>query len=162
MSNPPNKKLVVGTMAGGSAIAAAMALAVPQIAKWEGKRNDPYLDIVKVPTVCYGETRVPMRRYSDAECLAMLDKGVREFAEPVARCIPAIAKRPYQLAATTSLAYNVGVGGVCGSTAARRFAQGDFKGGCAALKFWNKAGGRVVQGLVNRRADEYRLCMVGL
>ena len=92
----------------------------------------------------------------------MLNKGVREFAEPVAKCTPAIANRPYQLAAATSLAYNVGVAGYCKSTADRRFDAGDFKGGCEALKFWNKAGGRVVQGLVNRRAAEYRLCMVGL
>lgn len=152
-----NKKQVAG---GG--IAAALVLAVPLIASWEGKRNDPYLDIVKVSTVCYGETRVPMRRYSDAECTAMLDKAVEDFAKPVARCTPTIADRPYQLAAATSLAYNVGVRGYCGSTAARRFAAGDFKGGCAALKFWNKAGGRVVTGLVNRRAAEYRLCMVDL
>lgn len=146
----------------GGGVAAAMVLAVPLIGSWEGKRNDPYLDIVGVPTVCYGETRVAMRRYSDDECLAMLNKGVREFAEPVAKCTPAIANRPYQLAAATSLAYNVGVAGYCKSTADRRFDAGDLKGGCEALKFWNKAGGRVVQGLVNRRAAEYRLCMVGL
>ncbi|MBY2927411.1 lysozyme [Sphingomonadales bacterium 56] len=139
-----------------------MVLAVPLIATWEGKSNDPYLDIVKVKTVCYGETRVLMRRYSDAECSAMLETAVQGFAEPVARCTPAIANRPYQLAAATSLAYNVGARGYCGSTAARRFNAGDFKGGCAALKFWNKAGGRVVAGLVNRRAAEYRLCMVDL
>ena len=146
----------------GGGIAAAMLLAVPIVAKWEGKRNDPYLDIVSVPTVCYGETRVKMRRYSDAECTAMLHEAVKGFAEPVARCTPAIANRPYQLAAATSLAYNVGIGAYCRSTADRRFDAGDFKGGCAALKFWNRAGGRVVQGLVNRRADEYRLCMTGL
>lgn len=148
--------------AAGGGIAAALLLAVPLVAKWEGKRNDPYLDIVSVPTVCYGETRVKMRRYSDAECTAMLHEAVKGFAEPVARCTPAIANRPYQLAAATSLAYNVGIGAYCRSTADRRFDAGDFKGGCAALKFWNKAGGRVVQGLVNRRADEYRLCMTGL
>ncbi|MFY9349304.1 MAG: lysozyme [Sphingobium sp.] len=146
----------------GGGIAAALALAVPIVATWEGKRNDPYLDVVGVPTVCYGETRVAMRRYSDAECTAMLEKAVRGFAEPVARCSPTIADRPYQLAAATSLAYNIGVAAYCRSTADRRFDARDFKGGCAAMKFWNKAGGRVWQGLVNRRAAEYRLCMVGL
>lgn len=64
-----NKKAVTGGVA-----AAALTLAVPLIAKWEGKRNDPYRDIVGVKTVCYGETRVPMRPYSDAECTAMLRK----------------------------------------------------------------------------------------
>lgn len=146
----------------GGGVAAALVLATPLIAKWEGKRNDPYSDIVGVKTVCFGETRVQMRRYSDAECTAMLQDAVKGFAEPVARCTPAIANRPYQLAAATSLAYNVGIGAYCRSTADRRFDAGDFKGGCAALKFWNKAGGRVVQGLVNRRADEYRLCVTGL
>lgn len=146
----------------GAGVAAALALAVPLIGKWEGKRNDPYLDIVNVPTVCYGETRVAMRRYSDAECSAMLNDAVQGFAEPVARCTPMIANRPYQLAAATSLAYNIGIGAYCRSTADRRFDAGDIKGGCAALKFWNKAGGRVVKGLANRRAEEYRLCMTGL
>lgn len=146
----------------GGGIAAALLIAVPLIAKWEGKRNDPYLDIVGVPTVCYGETRVSMRRYSDGECTVMLQKAVAGFAEPVAKCTPNIAGRPHQLAAATSLAYNIGIGAYCRSTADRRFDAGDIKGGCAAIKFWNKAGGRVVQGLANRRADEYRLCMVGL
>jgi len=146
--------------AGG--IAAALVLAVPLIARWEGKRNDPYLDIVKVPTVCYGETRVEMRHYSDAECNDMLKGAVKGFAEPVARCTPMIADRPYQLAAATSLAYNIGVGAYCRSTADRLFDRGDLKGGCKAITRWNSAGGRVVQGLVNRRAAEYRLCVTGL
>lgn len=146
----------------GGGIAAALALAVPLVAKWEGKRNDPYRDIVGVQTVCYGETRVAMRRYSDAECTAMLNDAVAGFAAPVARCTPMIADRPWQLAAATSLAYNIGIAGYCRSTADRRFDAGDFRGGCAAIKFWNKAGGRVVRGLVNRRAEEYRLCMTGL
>ncbi|MFK4794684.1 lysozyme [Sphingobium sp. ZW T5_29] len=146
----------------GGGIAAAMLLAVPLIAKWEGKRNDPYRDIVGVKTVCYGETRVQMRRYSDAECTAMLHEAVKGFAEPVARCTPMIADRPYQLAAATSLAYNIGINAYCRSTADRRFDAGDFKGGCKAITRWTMAGGRVVQGLVNRRADEYRLCVTGL
>lgn len=148
--------------AAGGGIAVALLLAVPLVAKWEGKRNDPYVDIVGVKTVCFGETRVAMRRYSDAECTAMLQEAVKGFAEPVARCTPMIANRPYQLAAASSLAYNIGINAYCRSTADRRFDAGDLKGGCAALKFWNKAGGRFVQGLANRRADEYRLCMVGL
>lgn len=153
------KKVAAGA---GAGFAAALALAVPLIGNWEGKRNDPYLDIVGVPTVCYGETRVKMRRYSDAECKAMLDKAVAGFAKPVAACTPNIADRPAQLAAATSLAYNIGTGAYCKSTADRRFDAGDFRGGCDAIKFWNKAGGKVVRGLVARRADEYQLCMTGL
>ena len=147
----------------GSGIAAALAIAVPVVSKWEGKRNDPYLDIVKIPTVCYGETRVKMQHYTDDQCKAMLQQSMQsDYMEPVAKCIPQIADRPYQLAAMSSLAYNAGVSGVCNSTAAKRMRAGDIAGGCQAIKFWNKAGGRVVQGLVNRRADEYRICMKGV
>ena len=71
-----------------------------------------------------------------------------------------------QLAAATSLAYNIGITAYCGSTADKRFDQRNFAGGCAGLKLWDKArvGGKLqtVRGLANRRADEYRLCMTGL
>lgn len=154
-----NKKVAAGASAG---FIAALALAVPLVGGWEGKRNDPYPDIVGVPTVCYGETRVKMRRYSDLECKTMLQDAVKGFAEPVAACTPNIANRPAQLAAATSLAYNIGVGAYCKSTADRRFDAGDIRGGCDAIKFWNKAGGKVVRGLVARRADEHQLCVAGL
>lgn len=146
----------------GGSVAAALALATPLIAKWEGKRNDPYLDIVSVPTVCYGETRVPMRRYSDAECLAMLEKAVEEYMGPVLKCTPVLKDHPYQLAAATSLSYNIGSGAWCRSTASKRFNAGDFRGGCNALMSWRYAGGREVYGLKRRRADEVRLCLTNL
>ena len=59
-------------------------------------------------------------------------------------------------------AYNFGVGGYCGSTAAKRFNAGAYDSGCEALTWWNKAGGRVVNGLKARRAREYRVCIGGL
>jgi GH24 family phage-related lysozyme (muramidase) len=57
---------------------------------------------------------------------------------------------------------NVGIAGAGKSTATRRLNAGDIAGGCQALTWWNKAGGRVVRGLVNRRAEEFALCMDGL
>ena len=65
-------------------------------------------------------------------------------------------------AAYSSLSFNVGWGGVRKSTATRRLNAGDIAGGCEALTWWNKAGGRVVRGLVNRRAEEVDLCMIGV
>lgn len=142
--------------------AIALALSTPFIGGWEGKRNDPYRDIAGVQTVCYGETRVPMKRYTDDECLGMLEKAARGFSDEVIRCTPGLQGHPYQLAAATSLAYNIGTGAYCKSTVARRFNAGDFKGGCEAFKMWNKAGGKVSKGLVNRRNSEYELCMTFL
>lgn len=140
--------------------AGAMALAI--IATWEGKSNDPYEDIVGVMTVCYGETRVEMRRYSDAECEDMLADAVGEFGEAVLRRNPNLRDHPHALAAATSLSYNIGQSAYASSTAARRFEAGDIAGGCEAMTWYNRAGGRVVRGLQNRRAAEYELCMTGL
>lgn len=156
-SGPSKTQVGVGT-----GLAAALALATPLIAKWEGKRNDPYRDIVGVLTVCYGETHnVERRRYSDAECTAMLASSIEKHAKPVLACTPALGDRPYELAAAISLGYNIGTGAYCRSTAARRFNARNWRGGCDAILMWNKAGGRFVQGLANRRADERRLCLRG-
>lgn len=144
------------------AIAAATAIATPFVATWEGKSNDPYSDIVGVRTVCYGETRVEMRRYTDAECTAMLDKATRAFAKSVLECTPVLAYHPYQLAASTSLAYNIGASAYCKSTVARRFNAGDLRGGCDGFSAWVYAGGQRVKGLENRRREEAELCYTGL
>jgi len=146
-----------------AALAATLLIATPFIGTWEGKVNDPYKDIAGIPTVCYGETRVPMRRYTDAECKEMLEEAVSEFAAPVLKATPTLADKPYALAAATSLAYNIGVGSYNGSTARKRFLKGDIKGGCSALRFWDKArvNGKLqtVKGLANRRTAEYNICV---
>lgn len=142
-----------------------LALAVPMIAQYEGKSNDPYKDIAGVMTVCYGETRVKMKRYTDKECTDMLSKATGEFGEGVLKTNPALINYPYQWAAATSLAYNIGLGNYKSSTVARKFNANDFKGACDSFKSWNKIrkGGKLVesQGLTNRRQKEMRICYQG-
>ena len=151
-----------GMGAGGAALVTALLMAT--VPAHEGKRNDPYLDIVKVRTVCYGHTGADIqnKRYTDAECLALLEDDLVKHAEPVLACTPQIKDKPYITAAAVSLAFNIGTGAYCKSTAAKRFRSGDFKGGCAAIELWNKAGGKVVKGLAKRRADERAMCERGL
>jgi GH24 family phage-related lysozyme (muramidase)/LysM repeat protein len=62
-----------------------------------------------------------------------------------------------QFDALVSFAYNIGTGAFLDSTALRRINAGDYAGGAEAMKLFNKSGGQVVQGLVNRRNDEVRL-----
>lgn len=159
---------------------AAAGLMIATVGLWEGKSNDPYKDIVGVWTVCYGETRVAMRPYTDAQCEDMLAKGLADFAKPVLDRNPELKGRPNQLAAATSLTYNIGAGNYWKSTVAARFSAGNFKGACDAFLNWNratyskpqtgrncikkKAGGWacVVNGLDRRRQYERTMCLKGL
>lgn len=141
------------------------ALAVAHIGKWEGLRLEAYFDIVGVVTVCYGETKgVKITdSYTKAECDAMLAREVASYRERLhAHFTPETLSSRLPVArdvAYTSLAYNAGVAAIAKSTAVRRLNDGNINGGCEALTWWNKAGGRVVRGLVRRRTDEHALCM---
>ena len=117
-----------------------------------------------IPTVCWGDTKnVQMgKRQTDAQCDDRLERQLIAHARPVLACTPQLAGHPAQLAAAVSLAYNIGTGAYCGSTVARRFKAGDWRGGCEAMLAWNRAGGRVVAGLVRRRQAERAICLTGL
>lgn len=146
-----------GKVVGGS-VAAVLALAAVLIAPWEGLRTDPYFDLVGVKTVCYGETNVEMRRYTPAECEAMLARSVEKYVKGVAKCI----HRPLtvnQWAAIGSWTYNVGERAACNSTLVRQINAGaPASVWCGQLLRWNRAGGKVVRGLTNRRKAEYEVC----
>lgn len=143
--------------------AAVIALATPFIAKWEGKRNEAYLDTIAKPpvwTVCYGQTGPKAYRgakYTDKECEEMLRQEVGEKYQQLAACIQPHVPVSVQ-AALLELAYNVGAGAVCKSTALRLANAKDYAGACAAVEMWVKAGGVTVRGLVNRRNASREMC----
>ena len=141
-------------------------IAFQLIAKWEGKRNEAYRDIVGVWTICYGHTRTaaPGHYKSDAECKALLVEEIAEYRDKWMGYVNEKAQTywlpPTRKAAYTSLAFNVGWHGAGTSTATRRLNAGDIEGGCKALTWWNRSGGRVIRGLVNRRAEERDFCLM--
>lgn len=151
-----------------AALVAALAIAGPVVQKVEGRRLDPYYDIARVLTVCYGETvNIQNRRHTPAECTAMLDASLPKYGRAVQTCLPSWTP-VYTLAAFIVFAYNVGSSAACGSTAAKRVRAGNVAGGCDALTMWNKVTnpitGKLVvsRGLDNRRAVERDLCRMGL
>lgn len=153
---------MAGRLKKGSAIAAA---AVALIGSWEGLRTVAYRDVVGIPTVCFGETRgVKMGdRYSVEECKAMLGDALGEFEQGMRACLKnpdTIPDKPY--VAFLSASYNIGTKAFCGSSMARKANAGDLRGACDALLMWDKAGGRKVKGLTNRRAEERRICLEGI
>lgn len=157
-------RLVKRSMWGGALAATAVgALAVLNVGKDEGLKLKTYKDIVGVATFCYGETQGAKmgQTYTKEQCDALLLRRLDEFAGKVEHCVKA-PMSDKTLVAFTSFSYNVGSAGACGSTAFRLYNAGDREGGCRALAYWNKAGGRVIPGLTARRARETALCLEGL
>ncbi|WP_321789223.1 lysozyme [Burkholderia pyrrocinia] len=161
MANVPKKTLagVVG--------AAAAALLFSMVPKFEGLELIARPDPIGIVTACNGDTKDVRagQRFTAEECRVRLEQRLIEHAEPVLKCTPVLKGHAYQLAAAVSFAYNVGTGAYCGSTTAKRFNAGDWKGACRAMneadngrQQWVTAGGRVLPGLVKRRAEERALC----
>lgn len=152
-----NKKTAVGAGAG-------VALAITALIKpWEGLELRAYPDIVGVWTVCYGETKGvrPGQTFTKAQCEDKLfTRVVQDYYAPLKECIPGFDEKPVGWqAAAISVTYNIGVGAACKSTAAALARQNKIVESCHAWTRFNRAGGRVVQGLVNRRAAELKVCL---
>lgn len=142
--------------------------AIPFVGRLEGLRLEAYQDVVGVWTVCYGETKgvKPGDQYTRAQCEAMLAAEILEYRAGLHRYFAAdtLGQRlpVWRDVAFASLAYNAGVPAIGKSTATRRLNAGNVAGACEAMTWWNKAGGRVIRGLVNRRTEERALCLRGL
>lgn len=68
---------------------------------------------------------------------------------------------PQQKAALADFIYNVGVGNFASSTLLRTLNAGDYAGAAEQFLAWNKAAGKVLAGLVTRRARERSLFLTG-
>jgi GH24 family phage-related lysozyme (muramidase) len=124
-----------------------------------------------LPTIGYGSTRLIDR------AVVMGDKITKEFAEELLQnqvenlfapglfaLLPMAKKwKPTQLAAVISWAYNVGLGAVEESTLRKRLLNKENPRVVIPeeLPRWNKGDNGVLQGLVNRRADEVELFLSG-
>lgn len=150
-------------------------ITVELVKSWEGENktgnlHESYFDTIAKPplwTICYGHTKTAVANQfkTDAECDHLLKLELQHYRAGVSSYFTVQTRSdrltPHRQAAYTSLAYNVGIRGAGRSTATRRLNKGDIIGGCKALTWWNRAGGRVVRGLVKRRAEEEAYCLRG-
>ncbi|USI71604.1 lysozyme [Sphingomonas morindae] len=157
-----------GVAKGGALLAlvgaATAAIVAPFVSTWESGGKPPlraYRDMVGVWTICDGDTKnvVPGMTETAAGCAVRLDQRLADHVGPVLACAPVLAGHPYQLSAAISLAYNVGTGAFCRSTIARLFKARQWRAACDGFPAWSYAGGRQVQGLLNRRRAERALCL---
>ena len=143
-----------------------VAVAVAMIAPFEGFYGHKYHDSVGVLTICYGATAADgvdfSKTYTKGQCLDMLATDIPKYDAPLQRCIkPEVynALPVHRHAALVSLAYNIGSAGVCKSSVVRDLNAGRVQQACNDFLHFDRAGGRVLQGLVNRRRQERVACL---
>lgn len=146
---------------------AAAALAVACLCTWEGMdltAKHQAIDPPGVITACIGETNYDRKdlregqRFTREECKRRLLEDMPKYAEQVDRCIH-VDMPPHRRAAMISFTYNVGGATLCRSSVARNLNAGRVQEGCDALMLYDRANGRVLKGLENRRRYERDWCL---
>ncbi len=115
-----------------------------------------------VPTIGFGTTEGVKLGDSitPPKALARALTDAQKFEGALRRCVT-VPLHQHEYDVYVSFAYNVGERAFCGSTLVKKLNSGDYTGACAELSRWVYLGGRVVQGLVNRRAAERAKCEGG-
>lgn len=128
------------------------------VAEFEGFSGRAYQCPAGVWTIGYGFTAgvQPGDTITREQAEARLDRELAEFGAGVARLLTRPAT-PNQFGAMASLAFNVGLAAFARSSVLRLHNAGDFEAAARAFHLWNRAGGRVLRGLVRRRAAEAAL-----
>jgi lysozyme len=148
-----------------------IVIAVTCVSLFEGFASKPYVDRVGTGqpiTWCYGETKsdhpVPAMgtTFTKAECQAILATDLPKYDAQIQKCLtPATyaGLPPYRHAALVSFTYNVGGGAFCKSSIVKYLNAGNPTAACNAMLQYNRGGGKVLQGLVNRRNTERTMCL---
>lgn len=125
------------------------------IKSFEGLRLSAYKCPADVWTIGYGTTAgvEPGQTITKERAEELLRDDVARFEAQVLRVIK-VPLTQGQFDALVSFTYNLGAGNLANSTLARLLNAGDYLGAAAQFDRWNKAGGKVLNGLVARRAAE--------
>lgn len=134
-------------------------------------KNGPLVSKGAPWTIGFGTTGPGITRglvWTLAQCEKAFDNHIREFEAGVNRLLarnPKAVTTQNQFDALVSFAYNCGLDenrngiaeGLGDSTLLRKHLAGDTKGAAAEFAKWNKANGKVLNGLTRRRAAEAAL-----
>jgi lysozyme len=143
------------------------------IQQWEGFKLNVYKDSAGLPTIGVGHLLTKSELSSgnvviggapveyaagltDEQVLELLGQDVTP-AEKAVAANTNVELNQNQFDALTSFVFNVGVGAFTSSTLLKVLNQEAYDQVPAQLLRWTRAGGKVVQGLVNRRNNEIKL-----
>jgi lysozyme len=139
--------------------AAGLAL----VREYEGLRPEAYRDTSGIWTIGYGHTRgvKPGDRISIEQAKQMLEVDLME-AERAVMALVKVQLTDNQFSALVSFVFNEGEGAFARSTLLRKLNEGGYGLVPACLKSWIFDNGRVLPGLVKRRAAEAALWSLSL
>ena len=133
------------------------------ICNFEGKRLAAYDDGVGVWTIGFGTTVYPNGikvkkgdTCTEAQAKAYMAHDLKKFESAVNNEVK-IPLNQNQFDALVSLAYNIGTNAFSKSTLVKKLNANDIRGAADQFDVWVNAGGKRMQGLVNRRAREKAL-----
>ncbi|MDT5293348.1 MAG: lysozyme [Acidobacteriota bacterium] len=143
------------------------------LTQWEGCELEVYNDSAGLPTIGVGHLLtkselssgkiviggVPVK-YSGGITQQQAEDLLAQDLAPTTQAVTngvKVALNANQFDALTSFTFNVGIGAFTSSTLLKVLNQGQYAQVPDQLMRWTRAGGRVVQGLVNRRQNEVKL-----
>ena len=130
------------------------------ICEFEGKRLVAYDDGVGVWTIGFGTIKYPNGvrvKKGDTCTLDQAKEYMRHDLIEFEHTVNSSVKVPLnqnQFDALVSLAYNIGSNAFKSSTLVKKLNAGDYQGAADQFNAWVNAGGKRMQGLVNRRDRE--------
>ena len=125
------------------------------IKKFEGLELEAYKCAAGVWTIGYGHTKDVKEgdEWSESHADHMLEVELEEFEGYINDNVT-VALSQNQFDALVSWVYNLGPANLKASTMLKVLNSGDYEGVPAQIKRWNKAGGKVLEGLIRRRKAE--------
>lgn len=133
---------------------------VDLICEFEGKRLVAYDDGVGIWTIGFGTIKYPNGvrvKKGDTCTLDQAKEYMRHDLIEFEYTVNSSVKVPLnhnQFDALVSLAYNIGSNAFKSSTLVKKLNTGDYQGAADQFNVWVNAGGKRMQGLVNRRDRE--------
>lgn len=129
------------------------------IKSFEGCKLQAYYDVVGILTIGYGHTGQDVIKdlvIDQSQADTLLAKDLIKFEQGVSKVLT-VSVNENQFSAMVAFAYNVGLSAFKGSTLLKKVNAKDFAGAAKEFLRWNKAGGKVINGLTRRREAEKQL-----
>lgn len=126
------------------------------IKKWEELRLEAYLPTPQdVWTIGWGHTHTTKKgqTITKEEAQKLFDDDVKWATDAVNKHVK-VGLTQNQFDALVSFVFNIGEGGFSRSTTLKRLNAGNYEGAAEAMTWWNKQDGKILRGLVRRRAEE--------